>query len=62
MATERLPDKHQTELKFVSQDFKWSLLQHKTSGKAKNQMRGRGPERCIATIRNEKMEEKSKKW
>ena len=43
-------------------DPKWSLLQHKTSGKAKNQMGGRGPERCIATIRNEKMEEKSKKW
>ena len=43
-------------------DSKWSLLQHKTSGKAKNQMGGRGPERCTATIRNEKMEEKSKKW
>ena len=25
-------------------------------------MGGRGPERCIATIRTEKMEEKSKKW
>ena len=43
-------------------DSKWNLLQHKNSGKAKNQMGGRGPERCMAIIRNEKMEEKSKKW
>ena len=39
-----------------------NLLQHQTSGKTKNQMGGRGPERCIAIIGNEKMEEKSKKW
>jgi len=37
-------------------------LGYKESGKAKNQMGGRGPEKCIAIIRNEKMEEKSKKW
>ena len=43
-------------------DTKWNLLQHKTNGKAKNQMGERGPERCIAIIRNEKMDEKSKKW
>ena len=43
-------------------DPKWNLLQNKTSGKTKNQMGGRCPERCIAIIRNEKMEEKRKKW
>jgi len=43
-------------------DSKWSLLQHKTSGKTKNQMGGRGPEKCTASTGNEKMEEKSKKW
>ena len=36
-------------------------LQHKTSGKAKKQMGGCGPERCIATTRNERMEEKRRK-
>jgi hypothetical protein len=39
--------------------FKWNLLQHKTSGKTKNQMGRRGPEGCIIAARSKRIEEKS---
>jgi len=35
------------------------LLHHKTTGKTKNQMSGRGPEGCITIARDKRMEEKS---
>ena len=41
--------------------FKWNLPQHKTSGKTKNQMGGRGSEGCITAARSKGMEEKSGK-
>jgi len=39
--------------------FKWNLPQHKTSGKTKNQMGGRGSEGCVTAARSKGMEEKS---
>ena len=41
--------------------FKWNLPQHKTNGKTKNQMGGRGSEGCITAARSKGMEEKSGK-
>ena len=39
--------------------FKRKRLHHKTSGKTKNQMGGRGPKGCITAAGYKRMEEKS---